>query len=164
MEQAQKIFVQKIDETFRLKLGFNKDADVADEVYKSLEPLLRSSRVDWTLFWRQLTYVVRDFPDLQSADYEGMMSKLEDNGLDDDSLSSPFYEPLKPELRRQWVAWIEQWREALRAANVGDVSNDEIYERMRRTNPKYVLREWMLVDAYSAADAGNETILHELYK
>lgn len=165
MERAQKIFAQKVDETFRLKLGFKKDADVADEVYRSLEPLLRSSRVDWTLFWRQLTYVAEDFPDLQSTDYEGMMSKLEDNELDDDSLSNPFYEALKPELRRQWVAWIEHWREALRAANSGDVtSNDEIHRRMRSTNPKYVLREWMLVDAYSAAGAGDETILHELYK
>lgn len=163
MERAQEIFQSKTSETFRIKLGFDKDTDVADDVWKSLDPLLRKSRVDWTLFWRQLTYVARDFPDLTAFDYTAMLTALEDTAADDDddSASSPFYEPLSHELRQEWVAWIQQWREALQASNL---NGQEVYEQMRTTNPKFVLREWMLVDAYSAAGVGDESPLQELYE
>lgn len=162
MEQAQRIFKQRVDETFRTKLGLPKDADVGDDIFKSLESLLRISRVDWTLFWRQLTYVARDFPDMSSTDYEDMMVTLENSEVDSNSDSSPFYETLDPKLRRQWIAWIEQWRDALQSVR----ENDDVgaYERMRMANPKYVLREWMLVDAYSAAGSGDEAFLQELYE
>ena len=165
MEKAQPIFKQKIDEAFRSKLGFPLDADVGDDVWRALEPLLRSSRVDWTVFWRQLTYVARDFPDLQTADYEEMMTVLEDSELDDHSDTSPFYEPLTPVLRRQWIAWFEQWREALQSVVQQDGEDEnEVYERMRKANPKFVLREWMMVDAYTAAGAEDESMLQELYQ
>ncbi len=41
-------------------------------------------------------------------------------------------------------------------------------ERMRLSNPKYTLREWMLVDAYTKADGGkfiaaDYSLVHELY-
>ncbi|CAB9519967.1 UPF0061 protein YdiU [Seminavis robusta] len=156
MERAQGVFRAKTDEAFRVKLGFDKDADVGDDVWMSLEPLLRKSRVDWTVFWRQLTYVARDYT-LESTDYKAMMDTLEDDNSD----SCPFYEPLTSELRSEWIAWIEQWREALRAA---DVECKDLYEAMRQVNPKYVLREWMLVEAYSKAGLGDESTLQELYE
>jgi serine/tyrosine/threonine adenylyltransferase len=156
LERAGELFQAKMDETFRAKLGFDKDWEVADELWGSLEPLLRSSRVDWTVFWRQLTYVMRDFTDLSSSDYEGMMATLEGEGD-----TSPFYEPLAPELREQWVEWMAAWRRELKATKV---EGTEVYEHMRSTNPKYVLREWMLVDAYSAAGTGDESTLQELYE
>ena len=161
MERAREIFQQKTDETFRAKLGFDKDADVADDLWLSLEPLMRKSRTDWTVFWRQLTYVTRDFPDLQSADYEDMMNALKDRKLDEDSESSPFYEKLSPAVRREWISWIEQWRGALQTANS---DCNDVYEIMRKTNPKFVLREWMLVDAYNAASVNDESALQEMYE
>lgn len=33
---------------------------------------------------------------------------------------------------------------------------------MLRTNPKYVLREWHLVNAYKAAQMGDYSVIHEL--
>jgi serine/tyrosine/threonine adenylyltransferase len=156
MERARELFKTTMNETFRAKLGFDKDWEVADDVWKSLEPMLRSSRVDWTVFWRQLTYVMRDFTDLSSSDYVAMMVTLEGEGD-----ASPFYEPLAPEVRRQWVDWMVTWREELKAAKV---EGAEVYEQMRITNPKFVLREWMLVDAYSAAGAGDENTLQEIYE
>ena len=35
-------------------------------------------------------------------------------------------------------------------------------ESMKRASPKYVPREWMLVEAYSAAAAGDHTVVHRL--
>jgi uncharacterized protein YdiU (UPF0061 family) len=35
---------------------------------------------------------------------------------------------------------------------------------MRTTNPKFVLREWMLVDAYTRAAAGDESDMRKLFE
>ena len=160
MENARDIFQDKTEQVFRQKLGFDKEADVGDDVWTSLEPLLRKSRVDWTVFWRQLTYVLRDYPDLGSSDYEGMMTALEDGDDLERSDRSPFYEALTPDLRRQWVSWLKQWRKALEAAGA---DGKQAFESMRTMNPKFVLREWMLVDAYTDAGIGEESSLLELH-
>jgi uncharacterized protein YdiU (UPF0061 family) len=154
MEEAQVVFRLKVDEVFRTKLGLDKDADVGDDLWEGLKPLLRKSRVDWTLFWRQLTYVAQTFSDLESTDYEDMMKTLEGQGE-----ASPFYEPLSPEVRQEWLAWIEQWRDVLQG-----IEATNAYETMRTANPKFVLREWMLVDAYSLAAEGDDSILKELFE
>jgi uncharacterized protein YdiU (UPF0061 family) len=160
MEPAADIFQTAIDKVFRVKLGFAEDADVGDDVWLALEPLMRNGRTDWTVFFRQLTYVMKEFPDLDSTDYAGMMVVLEA----DDNIragSSPFYEMLDPTTREEWIRWIEQWRLALKGC--GDSGESFVYERMRTNNPKYVLREWMLVDAYTSAAKGEEAELFILY-
>ena len=119
---------------------------------------MRNSRTDWTLFFRELTYLMRDFPDAKSTDYEAMLSALEGDESSRPG-SSTFYEPLTPELREKWLEWIKTWRTSL--ASSGSV--ETAYDRMLKTNPKYVLREWMLVDAYSSAANGEEAELFDLY-
>lgn len=158
MAKAQVVFEGKLEETFRLKLGLPEDADAGDDLWEVLKKLLQTSRVDWTLFWRQLTYVMRDFPDLDSSDYDEMMQVLEGSP---NSPSGPFYEPLSPEKRRELIAWIKDWRDVVALSR--PASGETVYESMKTKNPKYVLREWMLVDAYSTADNGDYTILNELY-
>jgi uncharacterized protein YdiU (UPF0061 family) len=174
MKRAKVVFQRAATETFRVKLGLRSDQENADNLWKELEPLLRGSRVDWTLFWRQLTYVVRDFSDLGSQDFEGMMKLLEGSAAASGSGElpnwSPFYEPMSDALRKMWLEWIEQWRALLVSTAVKENTGRDAtnyYERMRLANPKYVLREWMLVDAYKAAAKGNYSImsdLHELIK
>ena len=60
---------------------------------------------------------------------------------------------------------MEKWRQSLRnsIANSLEDQQETVYERMRKANPKYVLREWMLVDAYTSADDEDYTILNELH-
>lgn len=159
MTRAQQIFENEIDSVFRLKLGLPKDACAGDELWNKIKDLFVKSRTDWTLFWRQLTYVMKEFPDLGSEDYEGMMKVLEES---EDSPSCPFYERLSPELRREWIAWLKDWRDVVKASRPS--SDITVFELMKQANPKYVLREWMLVDAYSAADDGDNSILNELYE
>ena len=154
MEKAQTIFQDAVGAVINHKLGFPKDADVVDDLWGKGQELL-SKRVDWTLFWRQLTYVMKEYPDPESDDYEAMMKVFESEGD-----SSPFYEPLTPELRREWIAWIKEWRELLEASKI----SGDIYESMRTANPKYVLREWMLVDAYTNADKEDYDTLNELHE
>jgi serine/tyrosine/threonine adenylyltransferase len=163
LEEAQTIFESEIDKVFRTKLGFLPGGDVGDDVWSDLEPLLRKSRTDWTLFWRELSYIMRDFNDLSSADYSGMLAQLESTEVEKERIgASPFYEPLTDELRKEWLVWIELWRTAL-SASYPDETSLAIYERMRTTNPKFVLREWMLVDAYNDAANDKEAELFNLF-
>lgn len=159
MNAAKEIFQTKLDETFRLKLGLRDDDTAGDDLWGTLEPLMRSCRVDWTLFWRQLTYVTRTCLDA-SVDSHDILSQLKGDE-DQRSGSSPFYEPLTEQQRSQWTEWLGQWRDTLK--QIGG-SSTEIYQRMRLVNPKYVLREWMLVDAYTAAGDGDYQLLHGLYQ
>ena len=167
MRRAKDVFQQKANETFRVKLGFKKDNDAVDHLWKEVEPLLRGSRVDWTLFWRQLTYVAQEFPDANSKDYEVMMNVLEAcEGTGKDRVLSdwsPFYEKMSDELRRMWITWIKMWRDAVKA-HAESTGGNPYYDRMRIENPKFVLREWMLVDAYKAAAKGNYSLIEELHK
>ncbi|MGK3738541.1 MAG: hypothetical protein ACI90V_005388 [Bacillariaceae sp.] len=157
MTKAQVIFNQKTVGIFNLKLGLPEDADVGEELWEALQTLLSSSRADWTLFWRQLTYVIRDIDDLDSSDYEAMMEKLEGEV---GSETSPFYEPLTARNRRDLIEWIKDWRETLKATKR---PTEEVYEQMKANNPKFVLREWMLVEAYTAASNDDTTTLNELF-
>mmetsp|Transcript_24906 Transcript_24906/g.27896 ORF Transcript_24906/g.27896 Transcript_24906/m.27896 type:complete len:294 (-) Transcript_24906:287-1168(-) len=157
MSKAQVIFNQKTEAVFNLKLGLPEDADAGVDLWEALQILLMTSRADWTLFWRQLTYVIRDIGDLDSPDYEAMMKKLEgEKGSD----ASPFYEPLTARKRRDWIEWIKDWSEILKATKR---PSDEVYEQMKINNPKFVLREWMLVEAYSAATTGDTSNTEELF-
>jgi uncharacterized protein YdiU (UPF0061 family) len=157
MMKAQVIFNQKTEEIFNLKFGLPADADAGEDLWDSLQGLLANTRTDWTLFWRQLSYIVRDMGDFDVTDYEIMMKKLE--GGEDGSDASPFYEPLTTQQRKDWIEWIKEWREILKLTKR---SSEEVYEQMKKNNPKFVLREWILVEAYTAASNGDMSMVKEL--
>ncbi|KAL7576374.1 hypothetical protein ACA910_018183 [Epithemia clementina (nom. ined.)] len=157
LNRAKEIFEKKIDEVFRIKLGFQTDHDVADDLWQTLEPLMRKSRTDWTVFWRRLAYILRDLP--ESDDYSAMFSLLD---MVDEPYSGAgaFYQSPSDDIRQEWLAWLEQWRTALQASGISPKS---AYAQMAASNPKYVLREWMLVDAYSSAANDEEAELFNLF-
>jgi uncharacterized protein YdiU (UPF0061 family) len=149
---------------------------VVDELWEEIEPLLRMARGDWTLFWRQLTYVAaryspaakskrdRDGPDDCASDYDDMMTLLLGEGG-----TYPFYDALTDDNRNDLRRWIEKWHVALTtcyryAAGKAESFASPPEEIMRLANPKYTLQEWMLVEAYSKADPGGDySGVHELF-
>jgi uncharacterized protein YdiU (UPF0061 family) len=160
MIRAKTLFEAKVDAVFRRKLGFPDDAEIADDLWNTLRSLMKITRVDWTLFFRQLTMLAAEFDDYENDNQEMYEAMLQVVIADGDA--SPFYEPLTPAYRQQYLEWITQWRKLL-ADVVGDTSSSDVAERMRMSNPKYLLREWMLVKAYSDAANGNYDELHDLY-
>ena len=175
MGEGAKIFQTKVDEAFRAKMGFHPTDDAADELWAELEPLFRETRVDWTMFWRQLYEVVKKFPvdgTDPSTDFGDMMATLVANDSKKER-SSPFYESLNEESRSKYLKWIKKWREALvasytdggksaKAISSGDDDSLSAKERMRLANPKYILREQTLVEAYGKAANGDEYMIKEL--
>mmetsp|Transcript_11036 Transcript_11036/g.22520 ORF Transcript_11036/g.22520 Transcript_11036/m.22520 type:complete len:746 (+) Transcript_11036:96-2333(+) len=165
-QTATDLFNETFIQVFRVKMGFDADGDandVADGLWHDLEPILRDTKADWTLFWRRLYEIARQYPvwkDPPSEDYEAMLNVL--LGSDEEREGSgSFYAPLREEERMQLLRWISGWHRALvdQVAKGGGCSTGKQQsetctapeERMRIANPKYVLREWMLVEAYTRA-------------
>jgi len=189
MEEARIMFKEKLLHVIRNKMGFSDNDPSADLLWtgsvtnndgtngdseEGLEVLLRESRADWTVFWRQLTYVARDVLP-EGADAEDLLIAL----IGEEQTragSSPFYVVPEGDVRERLIGWMGRWREAVLASNNNDVDIESggggkvAYERMKLVNPKYVLRENLLVEAYEAADPGvgnaggttNESKMHNL--
>ena len=162
LNDAQTTFQNAIDQMWATKLGFNPELDdtsTSTKLWQDLEPLLREAKTDWTIFWRSLYVISREFP-IDSNQYDQMLQLLQGNE-EAYPRTSPFYEPLTPQLQTQFQTWIQSWREALQQSN----DTQQTTERMRLANPKYVLREWMLADAYMAAQQNkDESKFHTLFQ
>jgi serine/tyrosine/threonine adenylyltransferase len=162
LDPAAKQFQGAVDEVLRAKMGLRHDQEEGDAQWEELEPLLRVSRVDWTVFFRQLSYVAQQITQVSDEAWTGerLLEALEGGSSNPaDNVRNPFYELLDDDARRQFEDWLSRWKSSLESS--GALSTAA--EQMLRTNPKFVLREWMLVDAYTDAQRGEEAELFNLY-
>ena len=91
-------------------------------------------------------------------------NEREDNEGELGHLDRAFYEPPSDELKQEWEVWLRKWASAVTSAE-GDGSDgrQQVISRLRAENPKYVPREWMLVEAYTKAAEGDYSVVQELY-
>ena len=141
-----------LGEVRRAKLGLRVWADEScEQMYEDLQQLMAQSRVDFTIFWRQLSHL--DDDDIAAAaqgDAAGAMSKLESCFYDEHALKR---------FRGQWGSWLAKYATVVK--NEGR-NQEERHAEMRRASPKYVPREWMLAKAYEAAEEGDFSVIAEL--
>jgi serine/tyrosine/threonine adenylyltransferase len=162
LEPAAALFRDSVSKVFRMKLGFEESFEPADAIWKSLEIQMRKARVDWTLLFRELSYLVRDHSEITASEVKLDLDMLLDTWIGNDADrdgSSFLYEDLSQAQRSEWKAWLGQWQEAL----AGTDSADNIVERMLSSNPKYILREWMLVKAYQESAKDQDAELFSLH-
>ena len=146
--EARLYFDEAVSDVRRAKLGFSEDYDAktASDMYEeTLEPLMAESEVDYIVLFRNLSGVV----------------KLSDEDVSDDAkvmapTSDAFYAAPDEEQAKRWRAFLRAWRSAVLADAESNGGVDGVVERLRAANPKYVLREWMLVEAYDAAKRSND--------
>jgi len=138
VEEFKRLSAEALDDVWRRKLGLDLPEEGA-QLFASLEPLLRASGADWTLFWRSLARV------------PGAASPDASDGELMEPLRTSLGGGLTAEGEARWAEWLREW---LAASPSGP--------SMRQANPKYVPREWMLVEAYSAAQRGDRGPLEEL--
>lgn len=131
-----KVMQEKMENMWARKLGISK-FDV--ELFEELINLMIETKVDYTIFFRELS----DIPD------------------DISSLEKSFYGNLKNEnIKSKWNNWLEKWKSFI---NINDKeSKQKLSNQMKLTNPKYTLREWHLVKVYQEAQNGNYQPVHEL--
>ena len=128
---------QKMIATWKAKLGLLRfDATLFNELIS----LMIATKVDYTIFFRELSSVPRTL----------------------ESLRKSFYGDVNEALEIRWNEWLKSWREQI--TQTKDLSIEKLSQQMKRTNPKYTLREWHLVDAYKAAQNGDYTLVRELQR
>lgn len=135
-------------DVMRAKMGFAKpDAPAAPSLWKDLEPLMRKSNIDYTIFWRQLAAVV------QISEEQSLIAPIR----------QAFYEEPSAALLEDWASWLKRWRTAVVDEECDSSAASSIASRLRSVNPKYIPREWMLAAAYDQADRGDYALVHELH-
>jgi uncharacterized protein YdiU (UPF0061 family) len=143
----------KMEQMWAAKLGLGT---FDSALFNELETLMLQTPVDYTLFFRELSALPDDIGPLTKSFYR-------------DLAQAP------AGLEQRWSAWLTQWQSLLEStlinnAKVGSASDvnrtpcsrDEMAAQMKLVNPKYTLREWLLVPAYQQASVGNYLPVREL--
>ena len=155
--QMESVFEDEVNDALRTKLGFaTRDSlDVAESLFRDengLEALMYQDQADWTVTWRRLA----DTLEVEYADDDALLEPL---------MTKCFYgqgcKGLSADRKKKWAAFVRRWRSALEASGT---SLSNAADRMRAANPKYILREHLLVDAYTKAAAGDYSMVQELYQ
>ena len=140
LEQLDKIcdgFKQNINTTIQQmwadKLGL---AHYNEALVNELFQLMVQTKVDFTIFFRELCKIPKDWSDLKIS----------------------FYASIPTDLEHQWQTWLQSWSELI----VGSGDPNEIAEKMKRVNPKYTWREWLIAPAYQQAKQGDYALVKEL--
>ena len=136
-DDFSRVMQEKMLGMWSLKLGLQRfDAALFNELIE----LMQESSVDYTLFFRELSNI----PDDISA------------------LSKSFYGAAQydPKISKRWSEWLKMWRSLVGVTN--EESRQELSQKMKQVNPKYTLREWFLVPAYTEAQKGNYSLIEKL--
>ncbi|MEO6698156.1 MAG: protein adenylyltransferase SelO family protein, partial [Paraperlucidibaca sp.] len=131
-------------------------------LFSELEALMQQTPVDYTLFFRELSALPDDMEPLQKSFYKSSQCAM--------TALQPMNKTGPEALEKRWSAWLTQWQMLIAssivsttAANAAEPNTREALSRqMKRVNPKYSLREWLLVPAYRQASAGNYALVREL--
>ena len=118
-----------------------------EEMEKMLAAKLGLNTFNAALFNELATLIMQT-----SVDYTIFFRELSMIPDDIESLKKSFYKNLNEEMDSRWSAWLPKWKSL--------VTNSS--EQMKRVNPKYILREWLLAPAYKQAVEGNYTLVREL--
>eukprot|EP00462_Mataza_sp_D1_P005804 CAMPEP_0175124308 /NCGR_PEP_ID=MMETSP0087-20121206/2710_1 /TAXON_ID=136419 /ORGANISM="Unknown Unknown, Strain D1" /LENGTH=611 /DNA_ID=CAMNT_0016406063 /DNA_START=161 /DNA_END=1996 /DNA_ORIENTATION=- len=167
--QAQRIVEQQVEvssaATFDMwctKLGLEvpqqqqqQDEERIAPITKEVLQLMAQTEADYTILWRQLA----QYPD-KLAVATGEVKAVAD---DFSSLQGAFYKQLSDTEQQQWKDWLNKWLSIVQQQTHGEAAAlAQVAQSMRRTNPKYVPREWMLVQAYSKAQKGDFSGVEQL--
>lgn len=181
---------QAITEVYRMKLGLLRWSPEAAALFEDMDLFMQETEADYTLFWRQLSLLPGMFlpaisapPAPPVATTTTSVSEAEEKEKEgagsftalysDETLLQPladgFYRPLTPAETSRWAALLRRWLELLHsqlktsaAPTDTEMSGSAVSLQMQCVNPKYVPREWMLVEAYQAAAQGDIAPLERL--
>jgi serine/tyrosine/threonine adenylyltransferase len=127
------------------KIGFKIVSKQIIQLNRTLLDLLQKSELDMTIFYRNLTQLDMGNPSSHLATIKAS-TYLPSAQFDD--------------LEVEWNTWLADYSNLLANENWNSV--DRVLA-MNKTNPKYVLRNWMAQMAIDEADKGNYELIDELY-
>ena len=127
----------KMENMWASKLGFNS---FYFELFNELVNLMLETFVDYTIFFRELSSIPNNIEGLKKSFYKDIDHNTK--------------------LQSSWLNWLRKWNNSI-DINTQD-KKDKLSSKMKSVNPKYILREWFLVDAYEAANKGDYSLIYEL--
>ena len=132
-----KVMRAQLERMWAAKLGLlTFDRDLLSE----LGSLMATTPVDYTIFFRELSEVPDDIGPLKNSFYRRSTCDAAPEEMD-----------------RRWSEWLTKWKSLTEPC-----SREELSRQMKLVNPKYSLREWLVVPAYQQAAAGDYALLREL--
>lgn len=163
-QDAAKIWITDSLEIFRFhqfdmwrqKLGFLKWNEECYNVLLTVLELKASTIVDYTIFWRELAHLANFLVKDNSRENaeKWFRERLLKSVYPDEVIK-----PTEGKLKERWIDWLVRWSSVLQSQGADSV---DVSAQMKAYSPKYIPREWMLVDAYEAVNRGDNSILFEL--
>ncbi len=139
------VYAEGYDAMNRGKFGLSDRHDGDDVLMRDAFALLYAASMDYTLFFRALG----DMPALLGPD-----------ATPEQLLGDVFYDDARrAEHRDALMEWLRRWHARVSRSDETHVARRE---RMRATNPKYVLRNYLAQQAIDRAEAGDATMVHTL--
>ncbi len=137
LDIIQKDFKNTMQEKIKImwmkKLGLE---EYDDSLLNNLFQLMIITKVDYTKFFRLLSDIPKDIS----------------------SLKESFYQDCSIEIDALWNNWLKAWYKSLKKVNdINQISSD-----MKKVNPRYTWREWLISFAYKAAERGDFSLIKEL--
>ena len=124
---------QKMENMWVKKMGLiSFDESLVTEMLQ----LMVHTKVDYTIFFRKLSNIPNEIADIKDS----------------------FYLPSSEQTDARWVNWLRRWRENI---NYKSGQNEKSTE-MKRINPRYTWREWLITPAYEKAEQGDFSLIKEL--
>ena len=124
---------QQLQNMWAVKLGL---AEFDPQLFNQLIQLMSQSEVDYTIFFRELSNIPDDIVGLKKS----------------------FYADTSTPLDKEWENWLIAWRKLV----IRNDNQEEISMKMKRVNPKFTWREWLIVPAYERAQQGDYSLIKEL--
>ena len=128
------------------KLGLLEWTDGDAVEYAELDQLKFKSGVDYILFYRLL----------------GMVSTQDDKDEALATIQPAFYDVSKVDLVA-WQKWFDAYYLPRIRSQEATLDNTARKALMNRTNPKFILRNWMGTIAYEKAEKGDYSVLKEIH-
>jgi hypothetical protein len=143
LESYWPAFVIEYADLMRAKLGLTAAREEDPALLRDVLSLLQDGRVDYTRFFRELTSVNGQPLARLGGDRSTVNGRIRAMFTDGPAVD----------------AWLRRYETRLQA-EPGDGA--ERSERMRRVNPKYVLRNWVAQEAIEAAQRGDYEVVETL--
>ena len=146
LEEYKSNFSQKSLEMMRAKLGLFLAEEKDINLIQSLEDHLQVIETDMTIFFRLLS---------------SFNQKQPEKGIE--LIQDAFYskEKLVGKVLTDWKHWFITYAKRLERETI---SYEERKQRMKTTNPKFVLRNYMAQLAIDKADKGDFSLVEEIYE
>ena len=142
LETLPETMNREMNRMWAKKMGL---VEFSPTLFAELHALMAETPVDYTIFWRELSSLPRDVAALRPSFYETRGGYSLGSGA----------------IEARWAEWLLKWHAALEREGCPPAG---VSAAMRRVNPKYIPREWMMVAAYrSATDTADYKLVQRLH-